>query len=424
MITFKAIAAAPRKDGIHPVKIRVTFKRKSRWLPTTLTATAGELTRTGKIKDQTLLSKCDDLISKLRANVSDLSPFTVEVMDVDGVIAHIKRANRVETFKLDFIQFGREAAAKASVSSGKQINTALNAFARFLGRDSVDVNDITVIMLRNFVEFVDSEPVVVYNPWEKTAAPTAKKKAKKKGVTARMHVSRLASVYRRARDRYNDEDTGVVLIPRDPFSRIHVKSEGGDGAQENLGPAVIQKIIDAKDVRPAARFALDCFMVSFGLMGVNLADLYAATPPVDGVWTYERKKTRGRRRDRARMEVKVPDVLAPYLERLKDPTDSGYWLRLHLKGKNAPAVNQKINRALRNWAEENGLEPFTMYAARHSWASIARSKAVGIDKATVDDCLNHATMALADIYIERDFEVFNDANAKVLNIFSWENAQN
>ena len=50
------------------------------------------------------------------------------------------------------------------------------------------------------------------------------------------------------------------------------------------------------------------------------------------------------------------------------------------------------------------------YAARHSWATLAVNK-VGIDKYTVHAALNHIdeAMKVTDIYIERDFEVENEA---------------
>lgn len=56
------------------------------------------------------------------------------------------------------------------------------------------------------------------------------------------------------------------------------------------------------------------------------------------------------------------------------------------------------------------------YAARHSWATIAVNK-VGIDKYTVHAALNHMdeSMNVTDIYIERDFAIENNANAKVID---------
>ena len=63
----------------------------------------------------------------------------------------------------------------------------------------------------------------------------------------------------------------------------------------------------------------------------------------------------------------------------------------------------------------------TFYAARHSWATIARSAALKIDKYTVHEALNHvdADMKITDRYIDRDWSVIWQANAKVLGLLDW-----
>ena len=43
-----------------------------------------------------------------------------------------------------------------------------------------------------------------------------------------------------------------------------------------------------------------------------------------------------------------------------------------------------------------------------------------MDKATIDECLAHVgSLRTADIYIEKDWDVINAANRKVLALFSW-----
>ena len=63
----------------------------------------------------------------------------------------------------------------------------------------------------------------------------------------------------------------------------------------------------------------------------------------------------------------------------------------------------------------------TFYAARHSWATIGRSKALNIDKYTIHEGLNHVDdrMRITDIYVERDYSLIWEANAKILGIFDW-----
>jgi len=412
---YFVVAGQKRSDGTYGVKIRCTHKRRSRWLATNVTVTDADLTRGKKIKNPYIVARCNALVKDMRDAAADLSPFSLEEMNVDAVVEYVRNKLKAGRFKLDFFQYGERIADGKSVASGKVVRVALNAFERFLGRREVDVNEITAGMVRKFVEFLDNEPKAVVA--RKKVVAESKKPRKKKGGVSWTYIVTLRSIYRSARAEYNDEDTGLVLIPRTPFERVEVK-EGVHSGQRNLGPDTIQAMIDTRECLPFVRYALDAFIVSFCLMGANLADLYEAAPPVDGWWGYERCKTRGRRSDRARMRVAVPWQLEPFLARLKDPAGQR-WLRFHLDGKNADAITLRVNRGLRRWAKDNGIERFTFYAARHSWASIARSAAVGIDKATVDDCLNHSTMKVADIYIERDYDVFAEANRRVLEIFDF-----
>ena len=61
---------------------------------------------------------------------------------------------------------------------------------------------------------------------------------------------------------------------------------------------------------------------------------------------------------------------------------------------------------------------FTFYAARHTWASLARKE--GVDKATIDDALGHkGSFQIADIYAEKAWELIQEANEKVLALFEW-----
>jgi integrase len=81
-----------------------------------------------------------------------------------------------------------------------------------------------------------------------------------------------------------------------------------------------------------------------------------------------------------------------------------------------------INKGLKRIGEKLGVDDLEFYAARHSWATIARSAAVGIDKYTVHEALNHSDsrMKITDIYIDRDWSNIWNANKKVLALFNWE----
>ena len=71
MPTFKPVVSAHQKrsDGSYNIKIRITHKRVSRWIPTNLNAYAYDLTRSLNLKNKDLEWKCNDLIRQMRANI-------------------------------------------------------------------------------------------------------------------------------------------------------------------------------------------------------------------------------------------------------------------------------------------------------------------------------------------------------------------
>lgn len=415
MITFKAIIIPgnKRKDGTYPVNIRVTFKGKVRRLATTLVCTPGDLTRTLKIKNATILNKSDALIARMRDAVKDISPFDLDTQDVDWVVRHIKDSLSQEDFHLDFFEWADKFVLTKAETTRRAYTCALNTFERFLGKRSIDINDISRSLLLDFMDRVDNEKKMHYNCKTGQMEETRVDKIPK-GASTR-HLSKLEHIFDAAKEKYNDEDAGRILIPRSPFSKITKVFPVSNG-QSNLGQELMQRIISCQVDNEVMRTALDLFIVSFGLMGANMADLYFAKP-VQEEWIYNRQKTRTRRADHAEMRVAIPGQLQPYLERLKGK--GGWWLnRLHEFASSKDFATARVNRCLRKWCEQNGAEVFTFYAARHTWASLARKE--GVDKATVDDALGHrGTFQVADIYAEKAWNLIRDANQKVLELFTW-----
>ena len=403
-VTFKAVLISTnrRKDGTIPVKIRVTFKGVSRRLSTTLIARPGDYTRTLHIKNPDILAKAAVLIAQMQDTLTGVSPFVLEGWDADRVVAHIRGKMLEQCFRLDLFDFADTLLAGKLPQTRRVYDSALNALAEYLGDRRLDINAVTRRLLLDWMEWTDGRN------------KRGTRKAHGAG-TATRHAARLAHIYRAAQAKYNDDDR--VLIPRNPFAGLPRATQPPAG-QRNLGAELMQRIVDDREAVGRERLALDAFILSFLLMGANLADLWAARP-CGAVWVYNRQKTSGRRQDRAQMRVTIPPEAAPYLERL---TAGGgpYWLAaLHAIPGDKDGCTHKVNRALAGWAERNGVQPFTFYAARKTWASLARR--AGVEKATIDECLCHiGDFPVADIYIERDWELLNAANRRAIALLRWD----
>ena len=416
MVTFKPVVfhQVKPKNGAYNVKIRVTYKGVSRFLPTTLYCTQSDLTRQGKIKPSNTLTKGNELCDRMRETLADVSPFTLESKDVDWVVQHIKNSLQVEKFSLDFFEWADVAMQTKKEATRRIYQLTVNSFRRFIG-DSIDINDITASMIKDFIAWVNSTPIYKSNGRGKTGS-SAGDMMHSAGAGERM-TKYLSNIYKMAQERYNDEDAGKILIPRHPFSRVKHTLPPASKGQHSVGTDIIQMLIDYVPESDRERGARDYFLISFLLMGANVADLYKALPPVGGVWEYNRAKTQERRADNARMRVYVPDVVLPYIDRHKDMTGK-HWMDCSRNFSGTASMTNSINEGLKSICAKCGLHKFTMYAARKSWATIARQ--LGVEKATIDECLCHVgEFRVADIYIEKNWDIINAANAKVISQFRW-----
>lgn len=234
----------------------------------------------------------------------------------------------------------------------------------------------------------------------------------------------MKAMYNRAKLKYNDEDYGFIPITRAPFSKIKLPEHVP--AKRAISLETLQRIIDLPyrpdTVTGAKRYNLakDCFIMSFGLIGMNSVDLYTCQDIEDGVLIYHRKKTCTRRADRAEMRVKIEPMIAPLMAKYKDPFKKRIF-RFYLEYSNPDALNKAINKGLQMIAVELGLPALQYYAARHAWATIARSRLLKIEKATVHEALNHVDlkMRVTDMYIEKDWSVIWEAHTKVLALLKW-----
>lgn len=409
MVTFKPIVVPSnrRRDGSYLVAIRVYHAGRCRRLPTNLVARPEDLTRSLRIKNPDVLARADVVVARYRSTVATLTPEDLAGKDVDWIVDAIRADETRATFRLDFFDFARNYIAGLTPGARGQYVTAVHTFREFLGRDAIDVNEITRPLLQDFLAWL---PGKAFSFQSGRVLPS--KRVRVPGGAESRSMAKLSRIYTRAQERYNDEDADLVLIPRSPFRGLiprHPPSRG----QRPLAVDLMQTIIDARHPVASVQTALDAFVVSFATMGANLADLYEV-PAVEKlrdapVWEYQRRKTRGRRADGALMRVRVPEEICGRASVVD---------RLHRLAGRPEYATAKVNKGLARWCDDAGVPRFTFYAARHTWATLARR--VGVEKATIDECLCHVgDFPIADIYAERNWDLIDDANRRVLELFRW-----
>ena len=416
MLTIKAeIKRSELKvDGTYNVKIRFTLDRKVKRLSTNLFVTQQDLTKSLKFKEDTPIKReIDRLVLYYREQCLKLQ-LDRNHYSLDEIVEFLNGEQEKQQ-TIDFIKFSREWIASATIKGAPNYTTAINALVRFVGKEELDINLITLDFLEQFKAFLIGE----------RDARTKKLMQQGKRVTSNrtlsLYLVSIKKLFNEAKRKFNKKDKNLILIPNSPFEDFKIPKQ--EATRKRAIPAdIIKKVwkLPYKDMKKGYKstcrynLAKDCFILSFCLMGINSADLYNATEMRGNTIIYNRTKTKTRRLDSAKMMVDIPKIVQPLIDKYKDSTGKRLFNFYQYYG-DEKTFNKAINCGLKEIGAILEVDDLEYYAARHSWATIALNK-VGIDKYIVHAALNHIddAMKVTDIYIERDFVNENKANTKVV----------
>lgn len=415
MTTFKAEISKGerRKDGTWNIKIRITHKRKVRRYSTQMYASANDLTRGGKIKNQSIIDQTDTIIKEWRTRLYSLGS-RADLMQVDEVVQFLTSPPEGEGIPMwqwmeDYINGIPKEATRGNY------RWAIRSLRNYIGMD-ISFQQLKARTLQNYIDTYGMDKVAV-------------------------HLLYLRKMYRAAMVQYNDDD--IVRIPNDPFARLQiiVPSTTSD---RSVPLDIIRKIYSMPDdhlIASTRNLAKDMFLLSFMLMGTNLADLYTAEEPHEGMLVYERQKTRDQRADRAEIHIRVHPLAQAIISRNKGKSlmlglSERYYTRKAAHTSISIGIRKIRQYLIDQYRQETGstqsndaiekrlgIGNLTFYSARHSWATIARND-LGIDKWTVHEGLNHVDSAtkITDVYIKKDYTHINDANYRVIEYVFCEKA--
>lgn len=401
-VTLKALVrkSKMRADKTWNVVIRLIYNRQTRFIPTTEYVTKKELTPSFKIKNQNIVDKCDELIRHYRKKISELN---LEINDVgiDELVNYITAKNKSG---LSFTDYADKWLKESTSKGKKNYQTAVNALKKFVGRDNILFHEVTVNVMNEFVKSLSDKPRA-----------------------ASLYANAIVKIFNDARDFYNDEDNDVIMI-KHSLRKFHAPRQ--NVAEKRAMPLEVIRRIFAlpydnriiKGMQSRHDLALDCFRLSFCLMGMNSTDMFSASVLNGSTVVYKRNKTKDRRSDGAEMQVNVPAQIKSLFEKYKDRTGERVF-NFYKRFSSPESFNRAINLGLKEVADDLGLNGLQFYSARHSMATIALND-VRIDKYTVNDMLCHTdpAMKVTELYIKKDFAPINEANEKLMNFVFGKNS--
>jgi hypothetical protein len=391
MATFKAVIKKGNKraDGTWNVVIRFTHDTKVRFIPTSMYVSKKDITASYKIKNTNIIDRGNDLIKAYRERINELN-LELNDIDIDTIVSYIRQKR--DKRGVSFTDFAHQWIVKSEIKGIKNYKTAVNALCSFMGRDNILCEEITIKTMKAFENALKDRPRA-----------------------QSLYPNSIKTIFNAAREYYNDEDNDIIHIRHslDKYKPV----EQNIAEKRALDVETIRRIFALpyknSTVDNRHDLALDCFRLSFCLMGMNSADLYNATEYNGATITYDRMKTKDRRRDNARIQVDVTDHIRPLVEKHKGKERV---FNFYERFTTMESFNRAINIGLKDIGKEIGIERLQFYAARHSMATIAVNE-VGISKYIVNDMLNHTDQSLrvTELYIKKDFSHINEANVKLLD---------
>lgn len=272
------------------------------------------------------------------------------------------------------------------IRTSETYTAALHSFRKFRNDEDIMLDSIT------------SDVMEAYEAWHhgRGVAPN----------TISFYTRILRAVYNRA-----VEDD--ITENRAPFRHVFT---GIEKTVKRALPLLTIRKIKSLDLSltPSLDYARDMFMLSFMLRGMSFIDMafLRKTDLADGYVVYRRRKTSQRLTIEWTEEMQL--ILDKYPENASDyllPIIRNRGINERYKYRN---IGYNINHNLKAIAKIVGLQmPLTLYVARHSWASAAKTK--GIPLSVISEGMGHDSESTTRIYLASlDTSAVDRANSIIL----------
>lgn len=389
-------------SGKYPVKILLIFKGKSTYLVTNIILSPEQLTSSLKIKDPYAQQAVNNLDLDIRRRLNALSQSELAGMDIYDIARFLSSSEKEkeEEFRLEFFAYGRSFAASKIKTAGLNYLSALKALSTYTGKTEIDISEINSSFLYGFEAWL-------------------KRKYGDKARAVSLYLGHIRTIHYRAQKEFNIPEEGKYLV-RNPFAVFKVPAPPRT-KHRDLDREVIQEMInDRNHLTGARQVAVDAFLLSFCLCGMNMADMYECAAPSDGVITYFRHKTTNSRQDKAESSIQIPKVVLPLYNKYIGQ-DGRHAFTYYSRYSTPTGATTCIDRGLRLYASDAfpGMKLST-YNARHSWATMFNKHSH--DRTLLNDGLVHVNTGdwVTDIYVRKDFEALWKANERFLEeTFDW-----
>ncbi|SMG31676.1 tyrosine-type recombinase/integrase [Sphingobacterium psychroaquaticum] len=382
-----------KQNGLWNVKIRISQKGKSVYVDTSIVAKREDLDTKLRLKKVFIDKYLSVELNRLREslNLLGIRADSMSAEQIRKILTQNGEVMEVFSFFEDYC-----AKYKGSLSTIIRRRSSIARLQEFVGNSELSPLDIKTKFLTDFQDFLKK--------------PLRKDTVGRGGRSNRTIVNIIGDVqkiFNLMRDRYNDEDSGEIRIPNDPFRKF-IRVVPKKSINKNLSIDQLKSIRDLELTVETDVISRDLFMLSFYLCGINSVDLMhnLTSSNIDRL-NYNRSKTSGRRSDEAFISIKIPNEARDLIVRY-----AGYLQRRY---KSVKSLNNRLSDSFNEMGKLLQIENLTFYSARHSFATLARNEC-RFSKDDVAAALNHSSSTITDIYIAKDWSIIDDVQEGVLSL--------
>jgi len=239
----------------------------------------------------------------------------------------------------------------------------------------------------------------------------------------------IRQIHKTAMMEYNDEERSVQLITN-PWSKIPIPKEDTPN-KRSISPNMLRKFFTvvpdySRFTHPLQELGQDVALISFCMCGINSVDLFYAEKSqyYNGIFHYNRRKTRKSRSDNAYFEIRVPQFIKPTIEKYLSKDMESPWLFDFQERLSTPdSFNANVNAGISQICKKVSPDfHASLYSFRHSWATIAQN-GCGASLGDIDFALNHSTHKMARVYTKINYSPAWELNEKVIDYIFFSNKE-
>ena len=404
MATLKATVKSKRKDGMYVVYIRFAHNRKVSYLRTSWMVNDKGLSRNKKdILDPSVIQQTSRLIDNY---YNILNRIDTQDWTVKEIVDYIQKGKDGISFSAYARKHIEKMIARGQERTSRDYKWALYNLEKFAGGNEVMFSQLTYSFLSRWID---------------SLSQTARSKNK--------YPINIRQIHKAAMFEYNDEERGIQLITN-PWPKISIPKEDPPNKRA-ISPNMLRKFFAvvpdfSRFTHPLQELGQDVALISFCMCGINSVDLFYAEKSQyhDGIFHYNRRKTRKSRSDSAYFEIRVPQFIIPIFEKyLSKDTKSPWLFDFHERLSTPDSFNANVNSGISQICKKVSPDfHASLYSFRHSWATIAQN-GCGASLGDIDFALNHSTYKMARVYTKIDYSPAWELNEKVLDYIFFSNKE-